>query len=74
MVKIKNNKFFFIFVFLGSILLSNFSFANVEKAKRILSKQDVKIYKEIFEIQKLPIKNKRSKEWKKVDYLIETKK
>ena len=70
MVKIKNNKFFFIYVFLGSILLSNFSFANVEKAKRILSKHDVKIYKEIFEIQKLPIKNKRSKEWKKVDYLI----
>ena len=70
MVKIKNNKFFFIFVFLGSILLSNFSFANVEKAKRILSNHDVKIYKEIFEIQKLPIKNKRSKEWKKVDYLI----
>ena len=57
-------------IFFSSIICSNFSFANNEKVKKILSQDDIKIYKKIFEIQKLPIKSKKSKEWKKVDNLI----
>ena len=49
MIKIAYKKFFFVLLFLGSILLSNFSFANVENYKRILSKHDIKIYKEMFD-------------------------
>ena len=45
-------------------------FASTQYTQKILSQDDIKIYKKIFEIQKLPIKNKNSKEWKKVDSLI----
>ena len=44
--------------------------ANAQNKDRYLSSDDIKIYKKIFEIQKKPIKNKKSKEWKQVDRLI----
>ena len=44
--------------------------ANAQNKDRYLSLEDIKIYKKIFEIQKKPIKNKKSKEWKQVDTLI----
>ncbi len=69
MILINNKKIFWIF-FIWILFLSNFSFAKIENAKSILSKHDIKVYKQIFEIQRLPIKNKNSKEWKKVDNLI----
>ena len=34
-----------------------------------LEESDVKLYKEIFQIQTLPIKNKNAKEWKKIQLL-----
>tara|TARA_B100002019_G_scaffold222884_1_gene195740 strand:+ start:502 stop:2277 length:1776 start_codon:yes stop_codon:yes gene_type:complete len=67
---LKNIKTLFGLIFLSSLICSNFSFANNEKVRKILSQDDIKIYKKIFEIQKLPIKSKKSKEWKKVDNLI----
>ena len=57
-------------IFLSSSFFSNISFANNENGKKILSTNDIKIYKKIFRIQKLPIKSKKSKEWNKVDDLI----
>ena len=70
MTNLKKIKTLFALIFLSSLFFSNNSFANNENSKQILSQNDVKIYKKIFEIQKLPIKNKKSKEWKKVDDLI----
>lgn len=70
MIMLKNKNTFFIVFFLGTFLISNFSFGKIENNKKILSSSDIKIYKRIFEIQKLPIKNKKSNEWKKVDNLI----
>ena len=67
---LKNKNTFFILFFLGTFFISNFSFGKIENNKKILSSSDIKIYKKIFEIQKLPIKNKKSNEWKKVDKLI----
>ena len=70
MMLVKNKKLFSIFFFSIIILLNNLSFAKTHKTINILTKSDVKIYKQIFEIHKLPIKNKKSNEWKKVDNLI----
>ena len=70
MVILKNKKFFLSLFYWFTLFLSNFSFAKIENTKSILSSSDVKIYKKIFEIQKLPIKSKKSKEWQKVDNLI----
>ena len=36
---------------------------------KILKHTDVKLYKEIFQIQSFPIKNKNAKEWKKIQSL-----
>jgi soluble lytic murein transglycosylase-like protein len=66
----KNIKILFVLIFLSSLFFSNVSFANNENIKNVLSPDDVKIYKKIFKIQKLPIKSKKSKEWKEVDSLI----
>ena len=66
----KNIKILFVLIFLSSLFFSNVSFANNENIKNVLSLDDVKIYKKIFKIQKLPIKSKKSKEWKEVDSLI----
>ena len=70
MVVKKKKKSFFLFIFISKLFFCHLSYANIESTKKILTLNDVKIYKKIFEIQKLPIKNKNSKEWKKVDNLI----
>ena len=70
MTSVKNIKILFVLTFLSTLFFSNISFAYNENEKQILSPHDVNIYKKIFEIQKLPIKSKKSKQWKKVDDLI----
>ncbi|MDC6451270.1 lytic transglycosylase domain-containing protein [Alphaproteobacteria bacterium] len=71
MIKNYKNKLVIIFYFfLNVILISNYSWAYVDGYKKVLSFQDIKIYKEIFKLQKQPIKNKYSKEWQKVNVLI----
>ncbi len=70
MTIVKNIKTLFVLIFFSSVFFSNMSFGNNENTQKILSPADIKIYKKIFEIQKLPIKSKKSKEWKKVDNLI----
>ena len=70
MLILKNKKISFVLFFLSLLIFSNFASAETKNYKKILSKNDIKIYKKIFEIQKLPIKNKNSKKWKKVDNLI----
>ena len=70
MIILKNTKILFPLIFLSSLIFSNISFASNDNIKKILSLDDIKIYKKIFEIQKLPIKSKKSREWKKVDDLI----
>ena len=72
MIKLKNKATFFVLFFLFELIFSKLSFATMENAKNILSQDDIRIYKKIFEIQSLPIKNKKSKEWKKVDDLIKS--
>lgn len=67
---LKNKNTFFILFFVGTFFISNFAFGKIENNKKILSSSDIKIYKKIFEIQNLPIKSKKSNEWKKVDNLI----
>ena len=67
---LKKIKTSLVLIFLSSLFFSNISFANNENIKKLLSPDDIKIYKKIFEIQRLPIKSKTSKEWKKVDDLI----
>ena len=70
MIKTKNKKLIFVFFFFNILIYSHLSLAKNEDVKKILSQKDIKIYKQIFQIQSLPIKNKNSKEWKKVDKLI----
>ena len=53
-----------------SLFFSNSLSADNDNNIKTLSSKDIKIYKKIFEIQKLPIKNKKSKEWEKVNELI----
>ena len=72
MIILINTKILFPLIFLCSLVFSNISFASNDNIKKILSLDDIKIYKKIFKIQKLPIKSKTSKEWKKVDNLIKS--
>ena len=58
-----------VLIFNISLFITPF-LANAQNKDRYLSLDDIKIYKKIFEIQKNPIKNKNSKEWKQVDRLI----
>ena len=71
MTIVKNIKILLALMCLSSPVFGNVVLANNNNNKKLLSSKDIKIYKKIFEIQKLPIKNKQSKEWKKVDDLIE---
>ena len=57
-------------IILKFIFLSNSLFANSQNNTKILSERDIEIYKEIFKIQKQPIKNKNSKQWKKINVLL----
>ena len=50
---VKNIKTIYLIIFLSPLFLSNISFAKNENIKKLLSTEDIKIYKEIFEIQKL---------------------
>ena len=59
-----------IVILLNLILFSSYSFAETPSYNKILSIQDVKVYKQIFDIQKKSIKSKNSKEWIRVDSLI----
>ena len=61
MIKLKNKATFFVLFFLFELIFSKLSFATMENAKNILSQEDIRIYKKIFEIQSLPIKNKVKK-------------
>ncbi len=61
---------FFVIIVIKLFVFIEFSFADLYRHKNILSDHDTKIYKEIFNIQKKLIKNKKSKEWKTVDSLI----
>lgn len=66
-------KKFFLIIFVTFVKLSIVNYtalANTFSNTNILSPEDIKTYKKIFEIQSKPIKNKRSKEWKNVDQLI----
>ena len=56
-----NTKILFPLIFLSFLIFSNSLFAKNENVKKILSLEDVKIYKKIFEIQKLQIKSKNSR-------------
>ncbi len=60
----------FIAILFNLILSSSFSFAETPSFKKILSSEDIKIYKQIFDIQKKSIRSKKSKEWTIVDTLI----
>jgi len=55
---------------LSIFVFNNFSWADAKSHTKVLSPKDIEIYKEIFKIQKKPIKNKKSSEWKKIDVLI----
>ena len=70
MIISKTNISSFIAILLNLVFFSSFSFAEIPRYNKILSLEDVKIYKQIFDIQKKSIKNKKSKEWIKVDSLI----
>ena len=61
---------YFVAILLNLILSSSFSFSETLSFKNILSSEDVKIYKQIFDLQKKSIRSKRSKEWIQVDSLI----
>ena len=56
MIKTKNKKLIFVFFFLNILIYSHLSLAKNEDVKKILLVKDIKIYKQIFEIQSLPIK------------------
>ena len=71
MTIVKNTNILLVLVYLSSLVFSSIVLANNGNNNKLLTSKDIKIYKKIFEIQKLPIKNKKSKEWKKVDDLIE---
>ena len=70
MIKTKNKNLIFVIFFVNILIYNHVSFAKIEFEKNILSQEDTKIYKQIFELQRLPIKSKNSKVWKKVDVLI----
>ncbi len=52
MTILKNIKILLALTFLTSLFYSNVSLANNDNNKKILSSNDIKIYKKIFEIQK----------------------
>ena len=70
MIKTKNKNLIFVIFFVNILTYNHISFAKIENVKKILSQEDTKIYKQIFEIQNRPIKSKYSKVWKEVDDLI----
>ena len=67
---IKINKFIIVFVLTFISFYIQSVNANNLQNNTILSLSDIKIYKTIFNLQKLPIQNKNSSEWEKIDNLI----
>ena len=59
-----------LYFILNIFVFNNFSWADTKSHTKVLSPKDIEIYKEIFKIQKKPIKNKKSSEWSKIDVLI----
>ncbi|MDC1375542.1 lytic transglycosylase domain-containing protein [bacterium] len=66
----KNNLVILLYFILSIFFISNSSWANNISYAKVLSLKDIKTYKEIFKIQKKPIKSKKSLTWKKIDVLI----
>ena len=63
---LKNIKTLFGLIFLSSLICSNFSFANNEKVRKILSQDDIKIYKKILKFKNFQLKVKNLKSGKKL--------
>ena len=70
MIILKKKICLLIVILSNPILFSSFSFAEISRYNKILSLEDITVYKQIFEIQKKSIKSKKSKEWIRVDSLI----
>ena len=66
----KSNNFIYISVIIITCLFSQTINANNLQTNKILSAYDIKVYKKIFSIQDLTIKNRHSPEWKTVGKLI----
>ncbi len=58
-----------VLIFNISLFITPF-LANAQNKDRYLSSDDIKMDKKIFEIQKKPLRNKKSNAWKQVDRLI----
>ena len=58
-----------ILIFSISLFINPF-LAKAQNKDRYLTLEDINIYKKIFDVQKKPIKSKKSNEWKQVDRLI----
>ena len=70
MIILKKKICLIIVILFNLTVFSSFSFAEIPRYNKILSLEDVKVYKQIFDIQKKSIKSKKSREWIRVDNLI----
>ena len=66
----KKNLILIFYILLSLSLVSNPSLGDFKEYTKVLASKDIKIYKEIFKIQNKPIKNKKARDWKKIDVLI----
>ena len=63
-----NNKYlkWFLILLLSIFLRSSYSLSDNNLKINLLNENDVKIYKEVFNLQSKQIKNRNSKVWKKI--------
>ena len=66
----KKNLILIFYIIFSLSLVSNPSLGDFKEYTKVLDSKDIKIYKEIFKIQNKPIKNKKARDWKKIDVLI----
>ena len=66
----KKNLILIFYIIFSLSLVSNPSLGDFKEYTKVLASKDIKIYKEIFKIQNKPIKNKKARDWKKIDVLI----
>ena len=66
----KKNLILILYIIFSLSLVSNPSLGDFKEYTKVLASKDIKIYKEIFKIQNKPIKNKKARDWKKIDVLI----
>ena len=66
----KKNLILTFYIIFSLSLVSNPSLGDFKEYTKVLASKDIKIYKEIFKIQNKPIKNKKARDWKKIDVLI----